>query len=868
VARPIKVKFVEEGLDDLKKGADNWADEMKGLGAKAAAGFGAAWVAAKVGEQISQALNIDAGVDKLQARLGLTSREAGKLGKLAGDTYSNAWGESLEEVQGFYSATMKAFPDLTDKALKKVTESAATTADVWDQDFNEIVRVAQQLLTNGLAPDAKTAMDQVATALQKTKGPTDEVIQALDEYSNHFAQVGLDGSNILGALTSKWATNQYAIDKVGDAVKELGIRTLDGSELTKEGLKAIGLNVGEVEAAFAKGGETAGKMTKRIIEGILGIEDPAERARAGVALMGTPFEDLGKNAVPILKDVVEGQKELTDTVKVGNKAYDNAQTKIETWRRKGLMKLTEYVGGTVIPVIEEDLIPAFEDFFATLDVGRKKHIPDHADAVTKFIGVRVPEGVDEGSDAWRRYRRILNQQLDDGVGDVADFHRLVSNKTLTWGEKFGIIWRDIWAENTKTEQRNLNRMTGIGDAFQAAQRGDWRTFGGALKRVWSGVWPDMAAASSSGMATIRTRMIAGLDRIRRNVINPLISLWNRVSKPFGGPTLSPLGRTSGGNTTGARSTRDQEFAEGGKVGGQGMGDTVRAWLTPGEFVLSRKAVDRIGVATLEKLNRWGREPPTGGDPARRYADGGWVWAPKYAAGGPIAVANFARQYDGNSYRWGGVGPNFDCSGWVSALLNVWEGKPPFFRRRFTTSSISAGNGVVAGLAPRRGNFNIGSYVGNPGHMAATVDGTNAEAGGGHGTSAWGPPADGAFDSRFNRKWHASGSAFDFAAMIRKAIDRIIDRIGGDSFMDRLGRAMARTASTAMLDRVGSFAEGTPYVSRGGLARVHRGESIIPAGGITVQVFIGDDEVIDKKVNVIIDRREDREDTRLRMGGGR
>lgn len=46
------------------------------------------------------------------------------------------------------------------------------------------------------------------------------------------------------------------------------------------------------------------------------------------------------------------------------------------------------------------------------------------------------------------------------------------------------------------------------------------------------------------------------------------------------------------------------FATGGLVGGVGNRDTVPAMLTPGEFVIRKKAVESIGVGNLENINRY------------------------------------------------------------------------------------------------------------------------------------------------------------------------------------------------------------------------------------------------------------------------
>ena len=66
-----------------------------------------------------------------------------------------------------------------------------------------------------------------------------------------------------------------------------------------------------------------------------------------------------------------------------------------------------------------------------------------------------------------------------------------------------------------------------------------------------------------------------------------------------------------------------EMQGGGEVPGQGTGDTVPAMLEPGEFVMSKGAVDQIGVGELEEMNAEGggtNKPVMKG--GRTYAKGG------------------------------------------------------------------------------------------------------------------------------------------------------------------------------------------------------------------------------------------------------
>ena len=74
-------------------------------------------------------------------------------------------------------------------------------------------------------------------------------------------------------------------------------------------------------------------------------------------------------------------------------------------------------------------------------------------------------------------------------------------------------------------------------------------------------------------------------------------------REFGGMTAAPM---SGDMFSDLPEESPQEFKEGGRVPGSGPNkDTVRAMLAPGEFVMSRGAVEKYGTDTLESMNAAG-----------------------------------------------------------------------------------------------------------------------------------------------------------------------------------------------------------------------------------------------------------------------
>ena len=61
-------------------------------------------------------------------------------------------------------------------------------------------------------------------------------------------------------------------------------------------------------------------------------------------------------------------------------------------------------------------------------------------------------------------------------------------------------------------------------------------------------------------------------------------------------------KTTGKETEGENLQQPQSFNQGGEVAGQGNTDTVPAMLTPGEFVLTKEAVNQVGADTLYGMN--------------------------------------------------------------------------------------------------------------------------------------------------------------------------------------------------------------------------------------------------------------------------
>lgn len=107
-----------------------------------------------------------------------------------------------------------------------------------------------------------------------------------------------------------------------------------------------------------------------------------------------------------------------------------------------------------------------------------------------------------------------------------------------------------------------------------------------------------------------------------------------------------------------------KFATGGMVPGAGHGDTVPAMLTPGEFVLNKSAVERVGLANLHQINN---------------AKG--IKTEKFASGGPV------RPSSGGGSSFGGATLN---SGEFSQAVTRFESSMSILKSAFDAFNSAAG----------------------------------------------------------------------------------------------------------------------------------------------------------------------------------
>ena len=330
---------------------------------KAMTAAGAAGAAA-LATQFGNALNLDAARGKLQAQLGLTSKESARVGTVAGKLYAQAYGSSMDEVQGAITSVIRNMDGLrgaSSKTLQDTTARAITLGQVMDADVGDVTRTVSQLMRTGLAKNSKAAFDLLTRGAQLGGDKAQDLLDTMNEYPTQFRKLGLSGSKAMGLIVQGLRAGARDSDLVADALKEFSIRAVDGSKTTAQGFKMLGLSGKTMAERIGKGGKSASDALDLTLQRLRGIKDPVKQSQAAVALFGTQSEDLGKAlfALDPSKATDSMGKLGGATDKAGQAMSDTAQSKFTEFKR-GLQT-------SVVQAIVNDVIPAAKRLGDTLN---------------------------------------------------------------------------------------------------------------------------------------------------------------------------------------------------------------------------------------------------------------------------------------------------------------------------------------------------------------------------------------------------------------------------------------------------------------------------------------------------------------------
>lgn len=380
-------KSDEESAGKKEKIASTHGEKLKSLAGGTAKAIGAGMLAAGTAvvgigvSTVNSANDLDKAMNQYLASTGKSTEETERYKKVMEDIYTNNYGDSFEDIGQAMSDVTKNLGELNDADLQKVTESAFALRDTFGYEITESTRAAKAMIQNfGISGDE--AMGLIAAGAQNGLDYSGELIDSINEYSTQFAKVGLDADDMFKIFQKGAETGAWNIDKIGDAVKEMSIRVIDGSDTTKEGFETIGLNADEMSAKFAKGGDSAKEAFQQTIDALAKIEDPLAQNTAGVDLFGTMWEDLGPEVVTQLADIEDGAYDASDAMgQIKKVKYNDIGAVFE-----GLKRSVEVL---IIP-LGEQLIPLLSDIIDSVLPAIEENLPILVEMIAGFVEQMMP----------------------------------------------------------------------------------------------------------------------------------------------------------------------------------------------------------------------------------------------------------------------------------------------------------------------------------------------------------------------------------------------------------------------------------------------------------------------------------------------
>ena len=310
------------------------------------------------------------------AATGTATEEMGKYKDMINNVYKDNFGESINDVAEAMATVNQNMSFLDDSALQRCTEYAYTLSDTFGYDVAESTRAADTLIKN-YGVSAREAFNLIAQGAQSGMDYSGEMIDSINEYSVQFKKLGLDAEDMFSIFANGAQNGAFNLDKVGDAVKEFSIRAIDGSDTTKQGFEALGMDAAKMAERFGAGGDSAKEAFNEVIKGLAEMDDPVAQSAAGVNLFGTMWEDLGPQVITSMStasDAIDKSKESVE--ELVNVKYDTLSGALGGLWRTIQVDVLQPIGNQLIPYVTKGIsfIQKFTDKWNKLEPATQKTI--------------------------------------------------------------------------------------------------------------------------------------------------------------------------------------------------------------------------------------------------------------------------------------------------------------------------------------------------------------------------------------------------------------------------------------------------------------------------------------------------------------
>lgn len=354
---------VEEELDNIPAGGEGIGKKWAGL---FASGIVAAHLGGLIGESIKVGLNFESSATNMSAALGFTPEQAEIYGSLAGELYGQAYGSSLEEVQGVVKNIIASFDSTGGRGdwapaggeLSDMARDVLLLSETYGLSQEEITSSIKSFMDNGMG-SWHEGVQLVIDGYTNMGSKGDDWVDTIKEYSGDFKALGLDATSSFKVVNGLLQAGVYNTDTAADSLREFAIRARTMDQAQIDALGVLGLDPETVKAAAKEGGDA-------LVGAYVDVQTKLQESKdQGLyeALIGTQSEDQFNAFVN-----ADWSNLLNNTEYVANN-IDDINTKLgETGESKltALQRQFEMTLGEIAIPLLEALNPILSDFSAFL----------------------------------------------------------------------------------------------------------------------------------------------------------------------------------------------------------------------------------------------------------------------------------------------------------------------------------------------------------------------------------------------------------------------------------------------------------------------------------------------------------------------
>ena len=221
---------------------------------------------------------------------------AGQIKDAVTDLYN--YGSALDSIR----SKAGQLTGLQGQALNELTGDIKATGDMWEQDYNKVLRTSNVLMKQ-MGLEADESMKLIKQGLASGGNATGDFLQQVAEYAPMFHDAKMEAGAMIAIITQSVKSGVYS-DKGADAIKEGMLRMREMTKATREAIDGIGLSSSSIEKGLSDGTLKMFDAIKMVSSKLNDL--PATSVKVGTAIadiFGGAGEDAGLAYLQTLKDI-------------------------------------------------------------------------------------------------------------------------------------------------------------------------------------------------------------------------------------------------------------------------------------------------------------------------------------------------------------------------------------------------------------------------------------------------------------------------------------------------------------------------------------------------------------------------------------